>query len=209
MNTILPEETTAFAKAYVAAEHETSTYQKWEESGAFAPHTDQSKPAFSIIMPPANANGNLHMGHALVVSLQDVMIRYHRMKGDRTLWVPGSDHAGIETQVVFEKKLEKEGRSRFQMTQPQFYEEVMAFTLENKKNMENQVRQLGASCDWQTERFTLDEIVIKQVYATFKKMYQEGLIYRGERIVNYSVNYQTAYADIKLFTKTVTTLCIS
>jgi valyl-tRNA synthetase len=120
------------------------------------------------------------------------------MRGERTLWIPGSDHAGFETQVVFEKKLEKEGRSRFQMTREQFYDEVMQFTLENKKNMESQVRMLGASCDWTTERFTLDKEVVTQAYETFKKMYDDGLIYRGERIVNYSVKYQTAYSDIEV-----------
>lgn len=185
-------------KAYTASQHETQIYEMWESSGAFAPTADLSKPAFSIIMPPPNANGNLHAGHALDMTLQDIMIRYHRMKGDRTIWVPGSDHAGIETQVVFEKKLEKEGRSRFQMTREQFYQEVLEFTLENKKNMERQVRALGASCDWTAERFTLDPEVVERVYQNFKKMYDQGLIYRGERIVNYSVKYQTAYSDIEI-----------
>ena len=182
-----------FTKAYLAAEHETNLYQLWEEAGAFRPHTDTSKPAFSLIMPPPNANGNLHMGHALEVAIMDILTRYHRMKGDRTLWVPGADHAGIETQVVFEKKLEKEGRSRFQMEQKQFYDEVWQFTQDNKRNMTAQVRALGASADWSAERFTLDPLVVKEVYATFRKMYADGLIYRGERIVNFSVKYQTAY----------------
>lgn len=189
---------TEFPKAYVASERETDIYAMWEQSGAFKPHTDTSKPAFSIVMPPPNANGNLHMGHALMIPLEDIMVRYHRMRGDRTLWVPGSDHAGIETQVVFEKKLEKEGRSRFQMTQEQFYSEVLDFTLSNKKTMEDQVRALGASCDWSAERFTLDPAVVEQVYAMFRRMYSDGLIYRGERIVNYSVKYQTAYSDLEV-----------
>jgi valyl-tRNA synthetase len=187
-----------FPKAYVASEHEDSLYSAWLETGAFSPHADKTKPAFSLVMPPPNANGNLHMGHALMIPLEDLMIRYHRMKGDRTLWIPGSDHAGIETQVVFEKQLEKEGRSRFQMTREQFYEEAFAFTLANKKNMEDQVRKLGASCDWAAERFTLDPAVVKEVYATFRAMYEDGLIYRGERIVNFSVKYQTAYSDIEV-----------
>jgi valyl-tRNA synthetase len=187
-----------FEKAYVAAEHEPKTYQKWESSGAFSPHADQSKPAFSMVMPPPNANGNLHIGHALMIPLEDIMVRYHRMKGDRTLWVPGSDHAGIETQVVFERYLEKQGTSRFKMTREQFYKECYAFTQENKKNMEAQVRALGASVDWSAERFTLDPLIVEQVYATFRRMYADGLIYRGERIVNYSVKYQTAYSDIEV-----------
>lgn len=191
-------EISSFLKAYVAAEHETDIYAMWESSGVFTPHADTSKPAFSTIMPPPNANGNLHMGHALDVSLKDIATRFYRMKGYRALYLPGADHAGIETQVVFEKKLEKEGRSRFQMTREQFYEEVMAFTMENKRNMTAQVRALGASCDWSSERFTLDPKIVEQVYATFRRMYDEGLIYRGERIVNYSVKYQTAYSDIEV-----------
>lgn len=187
-----------FPKAYVAHDHENDIYTEWEKSGAFQPHNDLTKPAFSIIMPPPNANGNLHMGHALVVVIEDLLTRWHRMKGDRTLWLPGSDHAGLETQVVFEKKLEKEGRSRFQMTREQFYKETWDYVQENKHNMEDQVRSLGASCDWSAERFTLDPQVTEQVYATFRKMYDDGLIYRGERIVNYSVKYQTAYSDIEV-----------
>lgn len=186
-----------FPKAYIAAEHEKTLYKMWEESGKFRP-ADEGKGTFATIMPPPNANGNLHIGHALDMTLKDILVRYHRMKGDRTLWVPGSDHAGIETQVVYEKKLEKEGRSRFQMTREQYYQEVMDFTLENKKNMEDQVRMLGASCDWTTERFTLDAEVIEQVYETFRKMYNDGLIYRGNRIVNYCVKYQTAYSDLEI-----------
>lgn len=188
----------AFPKAYVAGEHEFSLYEMWEKSGAFAPHADKTKPAFSIVMPPPNANGNLHMGHAFENALADTLVRYRRMKGDRTLWLPGADHAGIETQVVFEKKLEKEGRSRFQMEQEQFYREVWDFTQENKQNMVSQLKKLGVSADWSVERFTLDPAIVTQVYATFRQMYEEGLIYRGERIVNYSVKYQTAYSDIEV-----------
>jgi valyl-tRNA synthetase len=187
-----------FPKAYFPAVFESSLYSLWEESGAFSPLKDPGKPTFSMIMPPPNANGNLHAGHALNITLQDIMARYHRLKGERVLWVPGSDHAGIETQVVFEKKLEKEGRSRFQMTREQFYKEVMAFTQENKANMEAQIRHLGASCDWSGKSFPLDKEIIEQVYATFRKMYEDGLIYRGERIVNYSVKYQTAYSEIEV-----------
>src|SRR5688500_17618156 len=131
-----------FPKAYVASQHESDIYEKWETSGAFKPQ-GEGKP-FSIVMPPPNANGNLHMAHALMNPLEDVMARYHWMKGDRVRWIPGSDHAGIETQVVFEKTLEKEGRFRFQMTREQFYEETYKFTMSNKSTMESQVRALGA-----------------------------------------------------------------
>jgi valyl-tRNA synthetase len=185
-----------FPKSYIASEHETDIYQQWETSGAFKPQGNGQP--WSLVMPPFNANGNLHMGHALVCSLEDIMARYHRMRGDRTLMVMGTDHAGFETQIVFEKKLEKEGRSRFQMTQEQFRKETLEFTLASKKNIEDQVRMMGTSADWDTNRFTLDEKVVDRVYKTFRKMYGEGLIYRGNRIVNYSVKYRTAYSDIEV-----------
>jgi valyl-tRNA synthetase len=187
---------TEFPKAYIASEHESEVYSAWESSGAFRP-SSAGEP-WSLVAPPPNANGNLHMGHALEVAIMDILTRYNRMQGKRALWVPGADHAGFETQVVFEKKLEKEGRSRFQMTQEQFYKEALAFTLENKVNMENQLRMLGASCDWSAERFTLDPEVVQRVYQNFRQMYADGLIYRGERIVNYSVKYQTAYSDLEV-----------
>jgi valyl-tRNA synthetase len=185
-----------FPKAYVSSEHETRIYEKWESSGAFKP-TGDGEP-WSLVMPPFNANGNLHIGHALVCTFEDIMVRYHRMKGDRTLMVMGTDHAGIETQTVFEKKLEKEGRSRFQMTQEQFRREAMEFTLENKTNIEAQVRMMGTSADWDANLFTLDEKIVNRVYKTFRNMYDEGLIYRGNRIVNWTVKYRTAYSDIEV-----------
>ena len=187
-----------FSKPYTASQYESTIYAGWESSGAFTPSEDLSKPVFSIVMPPLNSNGNMHMGHALTMALEDVMVRWHRMKGDRTLWLPGTDHAGIETQVVFEKKLEKEGRSRFQMDREQFRKEALEFTLENKKNIEAQARLLGASCDWSANRFTLDLEVVNGVYASFRQMFADGLIYRGERIVNYSTKYRTAYSDLEV-----------
>lgn len=186
----------AMEKAYIASEFEAKIYDHWEKSGVFSPQ-GQGEP-FCLVSPPPNANGNLHLGHALEIAIMDILTRYNRMRGKRALWIPGADHAGIETQVVFEKKLEKEDRSRFQMTREQFYQETLAFTLENKKNMEAQMRQLGASCDWTTERFTLDQPVVDRVYRTFKQLYDDGLIYRGERVVNYSVKYRTAYSDIEV-----------
>ncbi len=187
---------TDFPKAYVASEHESRLYEMWESSGVFKPQGEGAP--WSLVMPPFNANGNLHMGHALVCTLEDIMARYHRMKGDRTLMIMGTDHAGFETQIVFEKKLVKEGRSRFQMTQEQFREETLAFTMANKQNIEGQVRMMGTSADWDTNRFTLDPKVVERVYRTFRKMYNEGLIYRGNRIVHYSVKYRTAYSDIEV-----------
>src|SRR6185436_16541696 len=146
---------------------EAAIYKKWEESGYFNPdNLKVDGEPYTIIMPPPNANGSLHVGHALFVTLQDLLIRYKRMRGYKTLWLPGADHAGFETQLVYEKKLDKEGRSRFKMEREEFYKETLAFTLENKKFMEAQLRQLGASCDWSREKFTLDPDIVKTVYDT-------------------------------------------
>ncbi len=191
----------AFLKPYNPNEHEADIYAKWEKSGAFQPKAgrpgaDRSEP-FTILMPPPNANGNLHVGHALGITLQDIMIRYRRMAGYKTLWLPGADHAGFETQVVYEKKLEKEGRSRFSMERDELYKEILAFTLENKTNMEAQVRSLGASCDWSREKFTLDESIIATVYDTFKKLYKDKLLYRGSRIINWCPKHQTSLSNLE------------
>jgi valyl-tRNA synthetase len=170
-----------FLKPYNHQATEPDIYKKWEESGYFNPDNlpgDRKEP-YTIIMPPPNANGSLHVGHALFVTLQDLLVRYKRMRGYKTLWLPGMDHAGFETQIVYEKKLEKEGRSRFKMERDEFYKETLAFTMENKKFTEGQLRQLGASCDWSREKFTLDPDIVKIVYGTFKQLYDDGLAYRG------------------------------
>ena len=188
-----------FSKPYQPQEVEPAIYKKWEESGYFNPDNlpGERKEAFSIIMPPPNANGSLHAGHALFVTLQDIMVRTARMQGKKALWVPGADHAGFETQVVYEKKLEKEGRSRFEMEPAQLYKEILDFTLSNKSFMEGQIRQLGASCDWSRELFTLDERVIKTVYDTFLKLNDDGLLYRGSRIVNWCPKHQTSLSNLE------------
>ncbi len=209
-----------FLKPYDNKAVEGSIYKRWEDSGFFNPDslaalgaeergTDAEsrgkKPRFTepytIIMPPPNANGSLHVGHALFVTLQDLLVRYKRMRGYKTLWLPGADHAGFETQLVYEKKLEKEGRSRFKMDRDEFYKETLAFTEANRKFMEGQLRQLGASCDWSREKFTLDPDIVQTVYGTFKKLHEDGLIYRGVRPVNWSTKYQTSLSDLE--TKTV------
>ena len=188
-----------FTKPYQPQDVEPSIYKKWEESGYFNPDNlpGEHKEAFTIIMPPPNANGSLHAGHALFVTLQDIMIRFERMRGLKALWVPGADHAGFETQVVYEKKLEKEGRSRFDMPSEQLYKEIFDFTQSNKSFMEGQIRQLGASCDWSREMFTLDERVIKTVYDTFLKLNDDGLLYRGSRIVNWCPKHQTSLSNLE------------
>ncbi len=189
----------AFLKPYNPQENEDAIYTLWNDSGYFNPDNlpgNRSEP-FTIIMPPPNANGSLHAGHALFVTLQDIMIRFARMRGKRAMWVPGADHAGFETQVVYEKKLEKEGRSRFDMKPDELYKEILDFTLENKSFMEGQIRQLGASCDWSREVFTLDERVIRTVYDTFQKLSDDGLLYRGERIVNWCPKHQTSLSNLE------------
>lgn len=179
---------------------ETEIYRKWEESGFFNPDNLKLKKGvkpFTIIMPPPNANGALHVGHALFVTLEDIMIRFQRMRGKKTLWLPGADHAGFETQVVFDKKLEKEGKKRSDFSRDELYQKIWDFTQENKKVMENQLRKLGASCDWSREKFTLDPNIIKIVYETFGKLYDDGLAYRDNRIVNWCVKHQTTLSELE------------
>jgi len=197
-----------FLKPYQPQEVEPAIYKKWEESGYFNPDTLPDAAArtepYCIIMPPPNANGSLHAGHALFVTLQDILIRYKRMRGYKTLWLPGADHAGFETQVVYEKKLEKEGRSRFTMDPKELYKEILDFTLANKSFMEGQLRQLGASCDWSRELFTLDPRVVTTVCDTFKKLEDDGLLYRGARIVNWCPKHQTSLSNLETIHQTRT-----
>lgn len=187
------------SKTYNPKDVEDKIYKLWEESGFFSPDNlpSKSKESFCIIMPPTNANGSLHAGHGLVLTIEDIMIRYKRMRGYKTLWLPGLDHAGFETQVVYEKQLEKEGRSRFKMDPKQLYEEILNFTLSNKKNIENQTRKIGASCDWSREKFTLDSDIVKTVYKTFQKLADDNLVYRGEKIVNWCPKHQTSLSDLE------------
>ncbi len=184
------------AKAYDPNQYEPNIYAMWEAAGAFKP-TGIGEP-YSIIMPPANANGNLHIGHALTIGLEDILARYYRMKGRDVVYIPGEDHAGLETWVVYERELAKEGRSRFDYTREQVYSQVWDFVDIHRGNTELQIRALGASASWEDLVYTLDKKVVSRVYKTFKQMWDEGLIYRGERIVNYSTKYQTGYADIEV-----------
>ncbi len=154
--------------------------------------------AFSIVMPPPNANGNLHIGHGLTIAIQDTLVRYHRLLGEPTWYIPGADHAGFETWVVYERVLEKQKQTRFMFTREELYARVWDFVQEQRGGMELQVRALGASCSWRDLTFTLDENVVRRVYATFEKMWKDGLIYRGEKLVNYCTKHQTAFADIEV-----------
>ena len=190
----------SFKGAYNPKETEDKIYKIWETSEFFNPDKlpGKRKRSFTIIMPPPNANASLHIGHAVFVVLQDIMARYHRMKGDKTLWLPGADHACFETQVVYDKKLEKEGRSRFKISRGELYKEMLEFTLKNKAIMKNQLQKLGASCDWSREKFTLDKDVVKTVCQTFEKLKKDGLIYQGKRIVNWCVKHQTSLSELEV-----------
>lgn len=184
------------AKQYIPNDYEPNIYALWETSGALEP-TGIGKP-YSIVMPPPNANGNLHIGHALDMNLKDILIRYHRMKGDDAVFIPGADHAGFETWVVYERELTKQGKSRFDFSRDQLYSQVWNFVQEKRGNMELQLRALGVSASWKHLTFTLDDKVINTVYDTFKKMWDDNLVYRGERIVNYCTEHQTSFADIEV-----------
>jgi valyl-tRNA synthetase len=184
------------AKTYDPNQFEPPVYAMWETAGAFTP-TGKGEP-YSIVMPPPNANGNLHIGHALTVGLQDILARYYRMKGRDVAYIPGADHAGFETWVVYERELAKKGRSRFDFSREQLYSQVWNFVEQQRGNMELQLRALGASASWKDLVFSLDEKVIDTVYTTFKRLWDDKLIYRGERIVNFCTVHQTAFADIEV-----------
>ena len=184
------------SKTYEPAKFEPSIYALWETSGAFMP-TGKGDP-YSIVMPPPNANGNLHVGHAYMIPIEDILTRYYRMQGRNTIWIPGADHAGFETWVVFERELNKQGKSRFDYSREELYQMTWDFVEQNRGKMELQIRALGASCDWSSMVFTLDKKVIDTVYQTFHKLWDDGLIYRGNRIVNYCPKHQTSFADIEI-----------
>ena len=185
-------------KIYKSAGVENEWYSFWEKSGFFTPTIDSKKQPYTIIMPPPNANGELHVGHAAFITIEDILTRYHRMNGQPTLWLPGADHAGIQTQVVYEKILAKNGQRRQDLGREEFSKQLLAFTMKNKKHMEDQLKALGASCDWSRERFTLEPEITKAVYTTFKRMYDEGLIYKGERIINWCIRCGTALSDLEV-----------
>jgi len=183
-------------KAYNHTEFESNIYKKWEKSGAFAP--SDAKETFTIIMPPPNANDPLHVGHARFVAVEDTLIRYARLKGLATLWIPGSDHAGIETQFVFEKRLREKGKSRFDYDRETLYKMIWDYVQDNTGVMEKQLKALGASCDWSRHKFTLDPDIQSVVHSTFKKLYDDGLVYRGERIVNYCPVCGTNFSELEV-----------
>lgn len=185
-------------KNYDHTKFEKEMYELWERADTFRANIDISKKPFTIIMPPPNANDPLHVGHAMFVTIEDILIRYHRMKGDSTLWLPGTDHAGIETQFVFEKKLAKEGKSRFDFDRETLYKNIWDYVQGNSDVAVNQMKRLGASADWSRFKFTLDPDIVDLVLDTFLKLHKDNLVYRGERLVNYCVKCGTGYSELEV-----------
>lgn len=183
-------------KTYEPNNYEPEIYALWEASKVF--ESTGVGPKYSIVMPPPNANGNLHIGHGLMAAVEDILVRYHRMKGYDAVYLPGADHAGFETWVVYERLLNEKGKSRLDFSRDELYSQVWDFVSQQRGGMELQLRALGVGADWKNSTFTLDKKVVNRVYKTFQKMWNDGLIYRGERIVNYSTKYQTSYADIEV-----------
>src|SRR6266496_3716132 len=185
-------------KTYEPQAVEVKWYRFWEEGGYFKPSGDTARPTFVISMPPPNVTGALHLGHAITATIEDILIRYHRMKGDDTLWVPGEDHAGIATQTVVERLLAQEGIDRHAIGREAFVERVWQWVYQYKSRIQDQHRRLGASCDWSRERFTLDEGLSRAVREVFVRLYEEGLIYRGERIINWCPRCMSALSDLEV-----------
>jgi len=185
-------------KAYEPHEVEQRWYQYWEEQDLFSATEKSSRNSYSIVIPPPNVTGALHMGHALNNTLQDVLCRYRRLRGDNVLWMPGTDHAGIATQNVVEKKLASEGTNRYELGREKFVDAVWEWRKKYGGEIINQLKRLGASCDWKRERFTMDEGLSRAVRKVFVDLYQEGLIYRGDYIINWCPRCHTALADLEV-----------
>jgi valyl-tRNA synthetase len=187
------------AKTFEPAAIEAQWYPAWERNGYFRAGLDRSNPrTYCILLPPPNVTGTLHMGHAFQHTLMDALIRYHRMLGDNTLWQPGTDHAGIATQIVVERKLEAEGSSRDELGRERFVQRVWQWKEESGSTITRQMRRLGASCDWERERFTMDEGLSAVVTEVFVQLHEQGLIYRGKRLVNWDPILQTAVSDLEV-----------
>jgi len=182
-------------KNYDAASVEDSWYAKWEQAGCFTADPEAEGDPYSIVIPPPNVTGKLHIGHALNNSIQDVLIRWRRMCGDNAVWIPGTDHAGIATQSVVEKRLREEGKNRRDMGRDAFVERVWEWKEEYGGTIISQLRKMGCSCDWSRERFTMDEGLSEAVKEVFIRLYEDGLIYRGNYIINWSPALQTALSD--------------
>ncbi|MFH1169471.1 MAG: valine--tRNA ligase [Chloroflexota bacterium] len=191
-------------KAYEPGSTEQKWYKFWLEKGYFTPKIDPAKKPFVIIMPPPNVTGELHLGHALTATLEDIMVRWHRMKGEPTLWLPGVDHAGIATQVVVEKMLAREGIDRHKLGRANTQERIKEWAASRRQTITEQHQRLGVSCDWSRERYTLDEGPSRAVRTAFVRLYDKGLIYRGERIINWCPRCSTALSDLEVDHKDLT-----
>jgi valyl-tRNA synthetase len=184
-------------KAYNPKAVEDAIYKLWEEGGYFTPKIDTKKKPYTILLPLPNANDPMHMGHAMF-TIEDILIRYHRMKGDPTLWLPGGDHAGIETQYVFEKKLAKEGKSRFQFDRDTLYRMIAEFVDQNRNINRDQMKRLGFSLDWTRYHYSLEPDIVALVLDTFRTMHADGLVYRDNRLVNYCTRDGTSFSDLEV-----------
>ncbi len=189
-------------KVYDHKSVEEKIYEMWEEGGYFKPEINPNGAPFSVILPPPNANAPLHFGHAMYV-LEDVMIRYNRMKGFKTLWLPGADHAGFETQFVFEKHLAAEGKSRFDFDRETLYKMIWDFVENNRGGMESQLKKLGFSLDWSRLKFTLEPDIVKIVCETFKRLFEDGLVYRSFALVNYCTFDGTSFSDLEVVSEEI------
>ena len=202
MTTEAPHPPSEMATAYEPAQVEQARYEWWERQGFFHPASDTtpnvSRTPFTIIMPPPNVTGELHLGHALTVAVEDLLVRWHRMSGDDTLWLPGVDHAAIAVQNVVERELRREGIERRDMTRDAFLDRVWQWVHRTRSAISRQHRRLGASADWSRERFTMDDVPQQAVRATFVRLYEDGLIYRGMRLVNWCPDCGTAISDLEV-----------
>jgi valyl-tRNA synthetase len=186
------------AKSFEPAAIEARWAPLWEKSGVYAPTLDESKPSFSIQLPPPNVTGTLHMGHGFNQTIMDSLTRYHRMRGFNTLWLPGTDHAGIATQIVVERQLQDQGRSRHDLGRKNFVAQVWEWKQQSGSTITGQMRRLGASVSWAHEYFTMDEKLSKVVTDTFVRLYDEGLIYRGKRLVSWDPVLKSAVSDLEV-----------
>src|SRR5690606_6493018 len=177
---------------------ESEWYRLWESRGLFAAGRNKDRPAFCIQLPPPNVTGTLHMGHAFNQTLMDALTRYHRMRGDDTLWLPGTDHAGIATQIVVERQLEAEGTSRQAIGREAFVERVWKWKEQSGSTITRQMRRLGASTDWSLEYFTMDESLSMVVREVFVRLFEQGLLYRGKRLVNWDPKLRSAVSDLEV-----------
>ncbi|MGH9390998.1 MAG: class I tRNA ligase family protein, partial [Vicinamibacteria bacterium] len=196
--TLAEESSKRLEKTFDPSQFEQRWYRTWEEEGRFQPVGPAGSPRFVMVIPPPNVTGRLHIGHAFGRTLEDILARWKRMLGYRVLWVPGTDHAGIATQMVIENELAKQGIGRRELGREKFVERVWAWKRDAKDTIQSQIRRLGCSLDWTRERFTLDPDLSAAVRHAFVRLYSEGLIYRGRYVVNWCPRCETAVSDLEV-----------